>query len=89
MSTKENEGLWSWKQSENNNRMIAAQNDEKIGGRGENHIKLAYFGSSCFRLTTPSGLTLMIDPWRNPPWGSWDWYLKSFLYGYLQPHPAF
>ena len=58
--------------------MIAAQNDENLGGPGENNIKLAYFGGSCFRLTTPAGLTLMIDPWRNPPWGSWDWYLYDF-----------
>ncbi len=78
MSRRDNEGLWSWKQSENNNRMIAAQNDEKLGGPGENNIKLAYFGGSCFRLTTPVGLTLMIDPWRNPPWGTWDWYLYDF-----------
>ena len=20
----------------------------------------------------------MIDPWRNPPWGGWDWYLSNF-----------
>jgi L-ascorbate metabolism protein UlaG (beta-lactamase superfamily) len=20
----------------------------------------------------------MIDPWRNPPWGNWDWYLYDF-----------
>ena len=78
MSKRLNEGLWSWKQSENNNRMIAAQNGDALNGPGENQFKLAYFGGSCFRLTSPSGVTLMIDPWRNPPWGGWDWYLYDF-----------
>ncbi|MBO6815860.1 MAG: MBL fold metallo-hydrolase [Rhizobiaceae bacterium] len=41
-------------------------------------IKLAYFGGSAFRITAPSGLTVMIDPWRNPPWGTWNWYLYDF-----------
>ncbi len=41
-------------------------------------VELAYFGGSAFRITTPAGLTVMIDPWRNPPWGNWDWYLYDF-----------
>jgi L-ascorbate metabolism protein UlaG (beta-lactamase superfamily) len=41
-------------------------------------IELAYFGCSCFRVTTPAGLTAIIDPWRNPPWGNWDWFLYDF-----------
>ena len=43
----------------NNNRMIAAQNDENLGGPGENNIKLAYFGGHAC-LTTPAGLTLTL-----------------------------
>lgn len=78
MTDRSKEGLWAWKQSENNNRMIALQNDKAQDGSEEESIKLAYFGGSCFRITTPSGLTLMIDPWRNPPWGGWDWYLYDF-----------
>ena len=42
LSGRENEGLWSWKQSENNNRMIAAQNGVNLGGPGEDNIRLAY-----------------------------------------------
>ena len=79
MADRRNEGLWAWKQSENNNRMIAFQSGEAdADAPGPGAIRLAYFGGSCFRITTPSGLTLMIDPWRNPPWGSWDWYLYDF-----------
>ncbi|MGB3554702.1 MAG: MBL fold metallo-hydrolase [Jannaschia sp.] len=75
---REGEGLWAWRQSENNNRMIALQSGDRLDGPGEGAIRLAYFGGSCFRITTPAGLTLMIDPWRNYPGGGWDWYLNDF-----------
>lgn len=74
MTDQLNEGLWAWKQSENNNRMIARQQ----AAPAEGPVRLAYFGGSAFRITAPSGLTLMIDPWRNPPWGTWNWYLFDF-----------
>lgn len=74
MSDKVNEGLWAWKQSENNNRMIELQ----AGADAVGEVRLGYFGGSAFRITTPAGLTLMIDPWRNPPWGTWNWYLCDF-----------
>ena len=77
MTTRINDGLWAWKQPENNNRMIALQEGSPVEGRREG-IELAYFGGSAFRITSPSGLTIMIDPWRNPPWGNWDWYLYDF-----------
>ena len=79
MTTRINDGLWAWKQAENNNRMIALQEGASVEGRREG-IELAYFGGSAFRITSPSGLTIMIDPWRNPPWGNWDWYLYDFPY---------
>lgn len=78
MTDRTNEGLWAWKQSENNNRMIAVQGGQSLDGPGDGAIRLAYFGGSCFRITTPAGVTLMIDPWRNPPWEGWDWYLYDF-----------
>ncbi|MEK9828434.1 MAG: MBL fold metallo-hydrolase, partial [Rhodospirillales bacterium] len=27
--------------------------------------------------TTPQGLTVMVDPWRNHPSRTWDWYFKD------------
>ncbi len=76
MTTRINDGLWAWKQPENNNRMIAFQEGKAAPGPG--CVELSYFGSSAFRITSPQGVTIMIDPWRNPPWGNWDWYLYDF-----------
>ena len=74
---RHDEGLWGWKQRENHNRMIALQ-QRRLYLAGGGTIELAYFGGSAFRITSPAGLTIMIDPWRNPPWGNWDWYLYDF-----------
>ena len=64
-------GLWGWRQTSNHNRMMDLPS-------GDGPVKLAFFGSSAFRITTPSGLTVMIDPWRNLPTGKWDWYFHDF-----------
>ncbi|OYW59814.1 MAG: Zn-dependent hydrolase [Rhizobiales bacterium 12-68-15] len=77
MTDRRNEGLWAWRQRENHNHMIALQ-EAGPAPAGAGEIELAYFGGSAFRITTPAGLTLMIDPWRNPPWGNWDWYHYDF-----------
>lgn len=83
MTSRINDGLWAWKQPENHNRMIAFQEDATLDPTAKPDgakVELAYFGGSAFRITTPAGLTIMIDPWRNPPWGNWDWYLFEFPY---------
>jgi L-ascorbate metabolism protein UlaG (beta-lactamase superfamily) len=76
VSSRVNDGLWAWKQPENNNRMIAFQDAGPQRSNGP--VELAYFGCSAFRITSPAGLTVLIDPWRNPPWGTWDWFLFDF-----------
>ena len=45
---------------------------------GAGAVKVDYFGSSAFKITSPSGITLMIDPWRNHPSRKWDWYFDDF-----------
>lgn len=66
-------GLTAWRQAENHNRMIDLQrNPPPMGEVGP--VEIAFFGSSAFRITTPGGVSVMIDPWRNHPSGSWDWY---------------
>lgn len=76
MKDRYDEGLWGWKQPHNHNRMMALQAAPPAGdGDG---VELAYFGGSAFRITSPAGVSVMIDPWRNPPWGNWDWYLRDF-----------
>ncbi len=72
-------GLQAWRQMSNHNRMIDLQ--DRAGGASPDtagDVEIAYFGSSAFRITTPAGLTLMIDPWRNYPTRTWDWYFRDF-----------
>ena len=40
-------------------------------------VQIAYFGSSAFRVTSPEGISVMIDPWRNHPSRKWDWYFAD------------
>lgn len=70
-------GLNAWRHTTNHNRMMELQ--ERAGAPSAvGAVKLAFFGSSAFRITTPAGLTIMIDPWRNLPTGKWDWYFHDF-----------
>lgn len=76
MKERIDEGLWAWRQTENHNHMIALQETPAAAAGGA--VELAFFGGSAFRITSPAGLTMMVDPWRNPPWGTWNWYLYDF-----------
>ena len=73
-----NAGLSAWRQQTNHNRMIELQDDAANQAAASAGVKLAHFASSAFRITTPCGLTIMIDPWRNHPNGKWDWYFHDF-----------
>jgi L-ascorbate metabolism protein UlaG (beta-lactamase superfamily) len=69
-------GLSAWRMTTNHNRMIELQrNPPKLGSRP---VDLAYFGSSAFRITSPGGVSVMVDPWRNFPTRKWDWYFHDF-----------
>ena len=63
---------------DNNNQIIAWQNapgDPADPGK----VKLEYYGHMAFRITTPKGLTMLIDPWKNDPSGTWGvWFPKEF-----------
>lgn len=39
-------------------------------------IELQYLAHSAFKLTTPAGLRVVIDPWRNPERGRW--FVRTF-----------
>lgn len=71
------EGLWAWRQTENHNHMIEMQETLPVPA-ADGAVELAFFGGSAFQITSPAGLTMMVDPWRNPPWGTWNWYLYDF-----------
>ncbi|MBT5263854.1 MAG: MBL fold metallo-hydrolase [Rhodospirillaceae bacterium] len=68
-----NEGLTTWQQAENHNKMIDLQRKPPKPGM-PGGVELSYFASSAFRITSPGGISVMIDPWRNHPSGKWDWY---------------
>ncbi len=69
-------GLNAWQMTSNHNRMMELQN--ATGEATTEEIEIAYFGGSAFRITSPLGITVMIDPWRNHPSRRWDWYFYDF-----------
>lgn len=69
-------GLNVWRMTSNHNRMIELQADTSPSETGP--VEVAYFGSSAFRVTSPRGISVMIDPWRNHPSRKWDWYFHDF-----------
>jgi L-ascorbate metabolism protein UlaG (beta-lactamase superfamily) len=78
--SKLDSGLQAWRQMSNHNKMIALQEDgaDAASAQTPGDVEIAYFGSSAFRITTPMGVTLMVDPWRNFPTEKWDWYFHDF-----------
>lgn len=71
-------GLDTWKSGKNHNRIIQFQNE---GGVQEDSGKvgIAYFSNSSFQITSPRGMTILVDPWRNDPSGAWGlWYRTEF-----------
>ena len=42
-------------------------------------IEVAFFSNSSFRVTSPKGISVLVDPWRNDPSGAWGlWYRMDF-----------
>jgi len=72
-----NEGMRAWQRSSNHNRMIELQANP-LSDKPEGDVQLSYFGASSFRIQSPNGITVLIDPWRNHPSGKWDWYRGDF-----------
>lgn len=68
----------SWKFTENNNNVIAAQRD---GGVTEDtgKVTIDFFGHMAYRYISPRGTSIIIDPWRNDPSGYWGvWFPNEF-----------
>ena len=67
----------AWEQPGNNNHVLDLQ--EKLGSGSSGDVKIDYYGHCAFKITSPAGLTMMFDPWRNDPSGAWGlWYPKEF-----------
>ena len=66
----------AWQQAGNNHHVLALQEQAEFA---DGTVKLDYFGHCALRLTSPAGLTIMVDPWRNDPSGYWGiWFPKPF-----------
>ena len=68
----------SWMFTENNNALIEAQ---KAGGDPSKpgDVSIEFYGHMAFKITSPNGLTALIDPWRNDPSGAWGlWFPEEF-----------
>jgi L-ascorbate metabolism protein UlaG (beta-lactamase superfamily) len=64
-------------QESNNDRVIALHRAGCLNSQHDSEVTLQYFGNMAFLITSPCGLRIMVDPWRNDPgiWGlffHWD-----------------
>ena len=70
--------LNSWKSAKNNNRLIQIQNEGGVQA-DSGTVESAFFSNSSFRVTSPRGVSILVDPWRNDPSGAWGlWYRLDF-----------
>ena len=68
-------GPVAWQSQSNHNRMMELQ--RRPPAATTDSVEIAHFASSAFRITSPCGLTVMVDPWRNHPSRTKDWYLRD------------
>lgn len=62
----------------NNNSLIAVQGEGGDPTRAGD-VKIEFYGHNAFKITSPAGLTLLTDPWRNDPSGVYPkWFLNEF-----------
>jgi L-ascorbate metabolism protein UlaG (beta-lactamase superfamily) len=62
----------------NDNSLIAVQ---KHGGdpTRPGNVTIEFYGHDAFKITSPTGLTVLTDPWRNDPTGRYPkWFLTDF-----------
>ncbi|MEZ9526439.1 MBL fold metallo-hydrolase [Enterovibrio norvegicus] len=64
--------------SENNNKVIELQS-ANANYKTPGDVSIDFYGHMAFRITSPKGLTMMLDPWRNDPTGVFGvWYPHDF-----------
>ena len=66
ITTAQGTGLTSWKSGLNHDRIVQIQNE---GGTREavEGVEIAYYSNSSFGVTSPKGISIIVDPWRNDP----------------------
>ena len=69
-------GSVAWRQPGNNEHMLALS---KSSSSPPQVVTIDYFGHCAFKITSPAGLTMMFDPWRNDPSGAFGlWFGRQF-----------
>ena len=64
-------GSTAWEQPGNNEHMRGLRS---IPGTSTGLVTIEYYGHCAFKITSPAGLTMMFDPWRNDPSGAFGWW---------------
>ena len=68
----------SWQFNENNNPVVDAQTRGGDATKAGD-VKIEFYGHMAFKITSPDGIRIMIDPWRNDPSGAWGlWFPNEF-----------
>ena len=72
------EGSHAFTFAENDNHLIVLQarggDPAKPGS-----VKIEFYGHMAFKVTSPEGVSVLVDPWRNDPSGAWGkWFPKEF-----------
>ena len=71
-------GLDLWMSGSNNNKLVEIQS-QKHSYKTAGDVEVAFFSNSSFRVTSPQGISVLVDPWRNDPSGAWGlWYRMDF-----------
>jgi len=70
----------SFYQGVKNDRLIKAQKEGKIKDDSDGKVTISFYGMIAYKVTTPAGLEIVIDPYRNAP--DLDlggiWFLSQF-----------
>jgi len=72
-------GPTAWKQIKNNNHIMEHQKGGLGDPTADGEVIIDFYGHAAFKMTSPAGLTLLFDPWRNDPSGAWGlWFPEEF-----------
>ena len=72
-------GPTAWMQVQNNNHIIEAQKTANGDPMAAGEVTIDFYGHAAFKMTSPAGMTMLFDPWRNDPSGAWGlWFPEEF-----------
>lgn len=64
-----------WTQPGNNNHVIDLQST--TGNAVDGAVGVDFYGHCAIKITSPSGATVLFDPWRDDPSGAWGLWFKN------------